>query len=541
MVIILNKKKSIFILFIILILSISLFKISYAESLNSSNVVKVGLFYIEPYAYEDSKGNLKGYYIDLFNLIAKKMDVQVKYIKYNGEDWLPSLENGEVDILIGASITKERSEKFIFNKYSIALENYALYTNNNDLDISNFDNLNGLKFGYIEESAKKDWILNFFKSINVNIIPVRGETYAQLEEFMNNDNIDLMMDSAYIKSNHNKIYEFLGDQVYIMANKENKILLDEIDSVIEEYTSTSNNELDKLYKNYFDEQQKDFYKKLNLIIVVSIISILICLNLYIIPKLNVLKTRFKIRKRLKEDKYLLYYQPIYNPIKKVITGFEGLLRLKDKDNDLISPAEFIPEIENNNMLFEVTLWIISKVIYDYNKINTYNLVENSNFYISINLSIDEIINDKFVNKAINLLKKSKLQKNSICLEIIERVGIKDLPKINKNITKLKDSGFKIAIDDFGIEYSNLDVLEKLDADIIKVDKEYVDGLGKDLIKDETVRFIIRVASVEGKKVVLEGVEKEEQDNIIKRINKNNLFVQGYFYNRPMAIENIKNL
>ena len=540
MVIILSKKKSIFILCIILILNMSLFKTSNAESLNS-NVVKVGVFALEPYVYRDEKGNIKGYYIDFFNLIAKKMNIKVEYILEDIEDWLPELENKEVDILLGASITEERSKKYIFNKNPIALEKFDLYTNKNELDLSDFQNLNGLTYGYVSESATAYWMFNFFKAIGVEVNSIILNDYSKLEEFMKNGKIDLMIDSSYSLNKFKKIYEFSGDQVYIAANKENKSLLDEIDSVIEEYTSTSNNELDKLYKIYFDEQQKDFYKKLNLIIVVSIISILICLNLYIIPKLNVLKTRFKIRKRLKEDKYLLYYQPIYNPIKKSITGFEGLLRLKDKDNNLISPAEFIPEIENNNMLFEVTLWIISKVIYDYNKISTYNLVKNSDFYISINLSIDEIINDKFVNKAIDLLKKSNLPQNSICLEIIERVGIKDLPKINKNITKLKNAGFKIAIDDFGIEYSNLDVLEKLDADIIKVDKEYVDGLGKDLIKDETVRFIIKVANVEGKKVVLEGVEEEEQDNIIKRINKNNLFVQGYFYNRPMSIENIKYL
>ena len=106
---------------------------------------------------------------------------------------------------------------------------------------------------------------------------------------------------------------------------------------------------------------------------------------------------------------------------------------------------------------------------------------------------------------------------------------------------MKKSGFKIAIDDFGIEYSNLDVLEKLDADIIKVDKEFVDGLGKDLIKDETILFILKVAKSENKFVILEGVEEEEQDKKIKKFNNKTLFVQGYFYNKPMPIESIKTL
>ena len=224
---------------------------------------------------------------------------------------------------------------------------------------------------------------------------------------------------------------------------------------------------------------------------------------------------------------------------KNIVGFEGLLRLKDKNQNLISPAKFIPEIEKNNMLFDVTLWIIRKVVLDYNEIKNYNCMKKRKFYISLNLSIDEIQNDEFVDKAIEILDESKLGHEKICLEIIERVGIKDVDKIIHNIFKLKSAGYKIAIDDFGSEYSNLDVIEKLSYDIIKVDKKFVDGLGKNLIKEETILFILRIVEEEGKSVVLEGVEEEEQDSRIRGFNSENLYVQGYFYNKPMSIENIK--
>lgn len=534
-----NKKKGILTLFIILILNISLFQKVHAESLNNK-IVKVGLFCIEPYAYENSKGNLEGYYIDVFNLIAKKMDLEVQYINYNAENWLPSLENREVDILLGASITKERSQKFIFNKYSIALENYALYTNNTNLDLSNFENLNGLKFGYIEESAKKDWILNFFKSINVSIIPIKGESYSQLDELMNNDYIDLIMDSAYIKNDHRKIYKFLGDQVYIMANKENQFLLDEIDSVIFNYGDKEHNPISKLYKSYFDEKQNKINKKVCVLIAILTTIIIFLFLIYIIPRLKKNIVKRKIYKRLKNNQYLVYYQPIHNPINREIVGFEGLLRLKDKKNKLISPAKFIPEIEKNDMLFDITLWIMKQVTLDYKKIKSFNCITNDNFYISINLSIDEIKNNKFVERAIDILNNSQLN-NNICLEIIERVRINDLDNISNNIAKLKEVGFKLAIDDFGVEYSNLDILEKLDADIIKVDKNYVDGLGKDLLKDETILFILRVANAEGKVIVLEGVEEKEQDIKIRNFNNDNVLVQGYFYNKPMSIENIESL
>lgn len=531
-----SKKAIILVLTFFIIINSMLFQKAYAE--DKRETIRVGVFAMEPYAYLNSNGKLEGYYIELFDLIAKKMNINVEYVLGEIKDWIPNLENREVDIILGASITEERREKFIFNKNSIALENYALYTNTN-IDSINFENLNGLKFGYIKESAKSDWIFEFFKALDIEVVPIVGKNYFELEELMNNKEIDLMVDSTYSNNKYKKIYEFLGDQVYIAANKENQNLLDKIDKAMSECEKEDNNSITNLYNSYFDEEQKKIDEKISLLILGSIVILIILFMLYIVPNLGKVLIRRKINNRLNNDRYLLYYQPIYDPVKEVIVGFEGLLRLKDKNNKLISPGEFIPEIEKNNMLFDITIWIMKKVILDYKEIRNYQCVRNENFYISINLSIDEIQNNKFVDKAIEILKESKLGHRSICLEIVERVGMKDLHKIINNISKLKEAGFKIAIDDFGTEYSNLDVLEKLDVDIIKVDKNYVDGLGKHLVKDETILFILRVAEKEEKSVVLEGVEEKEQDRIIKNFNRKNVFVQGYFYNKPMEIDLIK--
>ena len=213
----------------------------------------------------------------------------------------------------------------------------------------------------------------------------------------------------------------------------------------------------------------------------------------------------------------------------------------DENNKLVPPYKFIPEIEKNNMLYDISLWILEKAIYDYYKIKKYKSMHEKDFYISINISLNEIENDDFVKKYINILSKSNLGPNKICLEIIERVKINDLNKITRNINLLKVAGFKIAIDDFGVEYSNLDVLHKLDVDIIKVDKNFVDGIGKDMIKSETILFISRIARAKNKSIVLEGVEEEEQHIEIKKIKNEHLYVQGYYYNKPMNIESIANL
>ena len=534
----LKKRLFIFIFSLILILSNLLSKSVYAE--DNKNVIKVGVFSLEPYAYLNSKGEVDGYYIEFFDLIAEKMNVEVEYVLSDIGEWIANINNGNVDIVLGAAIIESRTEEFTFNKYSLASEYFALYTNA-DIESMNVEQLNNLRFGYVGGSEKAKWIFNFFKSIRVNVIPVKATGYDELEILMDNNEIDLMIDSSYSNNKYKKIYEFLGDKTYISAKKENQNLIDKIDEAIVYYYNDGENLLQNLYENYFHKEQNEINNRIKLTTFIFIIILIIFFLIFIIPRIRKVLIRERIHSRLKNERYLLHYQPIYNPIEEKIVGFEGLLRLSDKNNKLISPAKFIPEIEKNGMLFDVTLWIIEKVIADYKEIENYNCVKNNDFYISLNLSVDEIQNNEFVDKAIELLKESKLKDRSICLEIIERVGIKDLYKITKNITRLKNAGFKIAIDDFGSEYSNLDVLEKLDADIIKVDKDFIDGLGKHLVKNETILFIIRVAKKENKYVVLEGVEEKEQDNIIKNFNSKNIFVQGYFYNKPMDIKKIKDL
>ena len=531
-----SKRIFIGILSIILIINTIIPKNVYAEEEKRS--IKVGVFYLEPYAYLNSDGDIAGYYIELFDLLSKKMNVEVEYVLTDLNTWVANLENGYVDIILGSSINEERAELYTYNKYSIALEGFAIYTNK-DINSSNFDELNGLRFGYVESSDKAEWIFNFFNAVNVKFIPVPASGYNELEELMDENKIDLMIDSAYKNSKYDKIYEFLGNQVFVCAKNDNKDLLYEVDKAMEEYQKEDKDLIRNLYNSYFDQETSEINKKIKKTVISFFIIILLFLFVVIIPRLKMILKKRVIKRNLEKDRYLLYYQPIYNPILDNIVGFEGLLRLKDKNDKIISPAKFIPEIEKNKMLFTVSLWILKKAIADFKQIKDYKYTENENIYISINLSIDEIQNNKFVDEAIRILSEGNLQPKSICLEIVERVRVGDLPRITNNINKLKKAGFKIAIDDFGSEYANLDILEKLDVDIIKVDKDFVDGIGKDLVKDETISFIFNIANKCNKDVVLEGIETRAQHEIVKKFNMSNVFVQGYFYGKPVEKNKLK--
>ena len=442
--------------------------------------------------------------------------------------------------MLGIPILDSTTKDFIFNKNPIFEEKFGVYSKKYvTLDL--LKNFNIVRLGLVEDDYNANWILSFFDTNNINIDITYAKTYKELEQLIEEDKIDLMVDSGYKKSNYNLIYEFSGRQVYIAGNKNNRDILEKIDKAILDFKSKEENQLTDIYEEYFNTTEKKIEDN-NLVFLIA--SIIICLLLSLIlfiPLIKRINIKNKIRARIANDRYLLQYQPIYNPRENSIVGFEGLLRLIDENNKLVPPYKFIPEIEKNNMLYDISLWILEKAIYDYYKIKKYKSMHEKDFYISINISLNEIENDDFVKKYINILSKSNLGPNKICLEIIERVKINDLNKITRNINLLKVAGFKIAIDDFGVEYSNLDVLHKLDVDIIKVDKNFVDGIGKDMIKSETILFISRIARDKNKSIVLEGVEEEEQHIEIKKIKNEHLYVQGYYYNKPMNIESIANL
>lgn len=511
-----------------------------STKIQSENIVKVGVYEYEPYIYLDRNGNVTGYYNDLLKLINKKYDFSYEYVECNISEGIDKLKNCDIDIMLGLPIDSRLNEDIIFNQQSIDEEEFGVFSKENII-MSDLKSSKNLKLGLVEDDFNAEWVLKFFKQNNINTEVVYKKNYKELSQLMKEDKIDIMVDNPYKKNKYKMIYKFAGEPIYIAGNKNSSDILANIDKAIEEYRLQNNNSIEKLQLRYFDEDyKKDLINKF-ILILISFILFLLITFIKIIPQIKKINTKKKIKYKMDNDKYLLQYQPIYNPRNKEIIGFEGLLRLLDEENKLVPPYKFIPEIEKNDMLFDISLWILKKAIEDYNKIKNYKCVSNKNFYISLNISLNEIENDNFVKQAIEILSKSNLEKNNICLEVIERFKINNTNKANKNIKLLRENGFKIAIDDFGIEYSNLDILEKLHIDTIKIDKNFVDGIGKDIIKNEIVLFISKIAKITNKSVVLEGVEEEHQDTIIKKIENDSIYVQGYYYNKPMYLEDIEKL
>ena len=172
-------------------------------------------------------------------------------------------------------------------------------------------------------------------------------------------------------------------------------------------------------------------------------------------------------------------------------------------------------------------------------IKDYKMVKGNDFYISLNVSFKEIENPKFLRSLMKIAKDYKMDDCNICLEIVEKFGMEDIGRIQSAIRIIKEYGFSIAIDDFGVEYSNLDLLNKIDSDIVKLDKYFVDNLDKSIINEKTVQFISEICSISNRTIVFEGVEEKYQVDIIKAFPYEKIYIQGYFYSKPVDIETLK--
>ena len=263
------------------------------------------------------------------------------------------------------------------------------------------------------------------------------------------------------------------------------------------------------------------------------------IHLYIYPWSKKIVLKLKVKYLIKNNRYILNFQPIINPLTNKIISFETLSRLKNRKGEIIPPIVFLDEINRSGMMTDFSLWVLNKALSDYKIIKNYPNMKNNKFYLSINISPKELENSKFINSLLDL--SDKMKKNTICLEITENEDITNFNKIQESINILKSAGYLIALDDFGAHYSNLDLLESLDYDILKLDKQFLDNIPNSKFNQEILKFVSNMCTIQKKLLVIEGLETKEQKNYIMNILNDNFYFQGFFYSKPVLLNDIKNL
>jgi diguanylate cyclase (GGDEF)-like protein len=241
--------------------------------------------------------------------------------------------------------------------------------------------------------------------------------------------------------------------------------------------------------------------------------------------------------RVKERGELaVYYQPQIKLSTGEIIGLEALLRWQHPEMGMISPSVFIPLAEMNGTINTIGEWVLKTAISQNKKWQGLGFPD---LKMSVNLSLVQFNNPNFVDNVEAILKKANLDPKYLEVEITESIATKEAAHVIEALTRMKQLGISVAIDDFGTEYSSLNRLKALPIDRIKIDMQFIQGI-EGSAKDQAItKIIINLAKGLGLKVIAEGVETLPQLEFLNQKMCDE--VQGYYYYKPMPAHEIESL
>ncbi|WP_373787620.1 EAL domain-containing protein [Jeotgalibaca porci] len=230
---------------------------------------------------------------------------------------------------------------------------------------------------------------------------------------------------------------------------------------------------------------------------------------------------------LNNDEFYLVYQPQLNVVDNIITGFEVLLRWNNKRLGFVSPAEFIPVAEEKGYIVKTGRWLLQETIKTARSWIDLRLEFGT---LSINVSPVELFQKDFRERLLETCVKYDVPPEKIKVEITERTVMNSNAKNITIINDLLADGFKIALDDFGMGYSNFNFLFEFEITTLKLDKSLVEHI-KDKKRRLFIESILKLRDYKDFDVIAEGVEtKEELDTLVGLGCRR---IQGYYFSQPL--------
>lgn len=230
----------------------------------------------------------------------------------------------------------------------------------------------------------------------------------------------------------------------------------------------------------------------------------------------------------------LHYQPKIDLKTGAIVGVEALLRWRIDDAVSISPAEFIPIAEETGLIVPIGEWVIRQALAQLKHWHDQGFEQLT---MAVNLSARQLRDVEFAEQVAALLDRSGMLTNRMELEITESIAFARDITIISNINCLKSHRFKIAIDDFGTEYSSFINMKLVPFDCLKIPKEFISGIGNNAKDEAIVNSIVELTRQLGIKVVAEGVENSIEVEFLRRAGCDE--IQGFYFYPPMEAEKVE--
>jgi len=242
----------------------------------------------------------------------------------------------------------------------------------------------------------------------------------------------------------------------------------------------------------------------------------------------------ELRRAIDRGELLLHYQPVFSLSTDALIGAEALVRWEHPTRGLLAPIEFIPLAEETGLIVPLGEKVTRAAL---DQLAAWDSPECTLQVplLAVNFSAVQLARWDFGSRVGQALSDSGVDPGRLCAEITETVLMANNETTRASVAELKRLGVRIAIDDFGTGYSSLAYLEELPAEILKIDRRFVSGLGpEDAVAGTIVRAVVAIAHALGLTVVAEGVEEHGQFEFLRRCGCDS--GQGYLWARPMPAE-----
>lgn len=233
----------------------------------------------------------------------------------------------------------------------------------------------------------------------------------------------------------------------------------------------------------------------------------------------------------------LYFQPILDAKTRKIVECESLLRWKTPEIPDATPYEFIKLLENSGEIREVGFWVMEEAL----RHAAMWQKKYNNISVSFNVSYIQLLDGEFIDKLIAKARELQVDPRLVMVELTESCSADDTEMLSRQFNRLRELGFKIAMDDFGTEYASFGLLHDVSMDVLKIDQKFVRGLIRkgnktDMAIIQSVVEMCRQLSIQ---TIAEGIETEEIQDIIRSIGVT--YLQGYLYSRPVPADEFERM
>lgn len=234
---------------------------------------------------------------------------------------------------------------------------------------------------------------------------------------------------------------------------------------------------------------------------------------------------------LGHGEFHIYLQPKYDLLEKKVSGAEALVRWIREDGSMVYPDEFIPVFEQNGFIEKLDFYMLENLCS-----RMYELMQEGReiFPVSVNQSRVLLLNPSYVSHVIEILERYHVAKGKLELEVTETVFFNEKKKMIAIMNELKQNDVLIDMDDFGSGYSSLNMLKDVPFDIIKIDRGFFSESASSESAKWILKKVVEMAEGLGVECICEGVETEEQADILRSIECR--YAQGYLYGKPMPME-----